>query len=496
MELRAGNDEVRVRFAPSPTGAPHVGNLRTALFNWLWARHIGGKFILRVEDTDQEREVDNGLELIMESLRYLGITWDEGPDIGGPYGPYHQSERLPIYQQYARELVASGHAYYCYCTPERLEHMRKEQQARSMPSGYDRLCRFLSDKQCAEREASGLPRVVRLAVPLEGQTTLHDFIRGDITIENQNVDDQVLIKSDGFPTYHMAVVVDDYLMRITHIMRGEDWIPSFPKHILLYQAFGWEPPLIGHLPNVLGPDKRKLSKRHGATSVIQFKQAGYLPDALVNFMALLGWSYDDHTELFSREQLIELFTLEHIGRSPAMFDYAKLDWMNGYYIRNLSPDELADRLMPYLAAAGLQPDRALVRAVAPLEQERLKRLDEIVDKAGFFFKDKLTYDAKLLLAQKVTPDLAVTILEEFTTVAAGLARWEDEAAMEAALRAAAERLGIKAGQFFGVIRTAATGQTATPPLIPTLRVLGRERTLQRIREALLMLREMQPGTAA
>ena len=487
---------MRVRFAPSPTGAPHVGNLRTALFNWLWARHTGGKFILRVEDTDQAREVDNGLELIMESLRFLGLDWDEGPDIGGSYGPYRQSERLPIYQKHAQELAAAGAAYYCYCTPERLEQMRQEQQARGEATRYDRRCRWYTAKERAGHEAAGEPRVIRLAVPLEGQTTLHDFIHGDITIQNADVDDQVLMKSDGFPTYHMAVVVDDHLMEITHVMRGDDWIPSFPKHILLYQAFGWAPPRHGHVPNVMGADKRKLSKRHGATSVIQFRDSGYLSEALVNFLALLGWAYDDHTELFTRRQLIELFTLDRIGKSPAIFDFAKLDWMNGYYIRELEPEDLTDRLMPFLDRAGLASDRPTVRAIVPLVQERLKRLDEIVEKVDFLFKDRLEYDPNLLIGQKMTAAESLSALRTAGEVLDGLASFDDEAQMEHELRAAAERLGLKPAQFLGILRVAATGKTVTPPLIGTLRILGRAKTMRRIRQALASLEGMVAGTPA
>lgn len=485
---------VRVRFAPSPTGAPHVGNLRTALFNWLWARHTGGKFVLRVEDTDQAREVENGLELIIESLRFLGLDWDEGPDVGGPYGPYRQSERLSIYQQHGQELVAKGAAYYCYCTPERLEQMRKEQQARGEPTRYDRRCRWYTAEERARHEAAGEPRVVRLAVPLKGETTLHDFIHGDITIQNKDVDDQVLMKSDGFPTYHMAVVVDDHLMQITHVMRGDDWIPSFPKHILLYQAFGWEPPLHGHVPNVMGPDKRKLSKRHGATSVIQFREQGYLSETLLNFLALMGWSYDDHTELFTRQQLIELFTLDKIGKSPAVFDLAKLDWMNGYYIRSLEPDDLAGRLMPFLDRAGLKADRATVRAIVPLVQERLKRLDEIVGWVDFVFMDKLEYEPDLLIGPKMTAAGTLKALRAAQSVLESPAVWDDEAGMEGELRAAAEGLGLKQGQFFGVLRVAATGKTVTPPLVGTLRVLGRDKTLARMGQALLYLEAKLSGS--
>ncbi|MDZ7379227.1 MAG: glutamate--tRNA ligase [candidate division KSB1 bacterium] len=481
--------QVRVRFAPSPTGAPHIGNLRTALFNWLWARHNQGKFILRVEDTDQTREVENGLELIMDSLRFLGLDWDEGPDIGGPYGPYRQSERLALYQKYAEELVQRGAAYYCYCTPEELEQMRQAQQARGEATRYDRRCRWLTPQERAARERAGKPRVIRLAVPLEGSTTLHDFIHGDITIANASVDDQVLLKSDGFPTYHLAVVVDDHLMAITHVMRADEWISSFPKHILLYQAFGWEPPQFGHLPIVLGPDKRKLSKRHGATSVDELRAQGYLPEALVNLMALLGWSYDDRTELFTREQLIGLFTLERIHASPAIFDRTKLDWMNGHYIRKLESADLAERLMPFLTRAGVPADRETVQQLVPLVRERLKRLDEIVPLVDFFFKDELAYEPAQLIGPKMTAAASLQALRAAEESLRRLADFE-EAAIEQALRSTGAQLGLTAAQFFGLVRVAVTGKTVTPPLIGTLRILGRDKTLARLRQAITTLERM------
>ena len=448
--------QVRVRFAPSPTGAPHVGNLRTALFSWLWARHSGGKFILRVEDTDQAREVENGLELILESLRYLGLNWDEGPDVGGAYGPYRQSERLPIYKEHAEQLIAKGAAYYCYCTPERLEQMRKEQQARGESTRYDLRCRFLSPAERAAHERTGEPKVVRLAVPQHGTTTLHDFIHGDLTIANKDVDDQVLLKSDGFPTYHLAVVVDDHLMQISHVMRGDDWIPSFPKHVLLYQAFGWDIPPHGHVPNVLGPDKKKLSKRHGATSVIVFKEDGYLPEALVNFLARLGWSYDDKTEIFSREDLIKRFTLEKIERASAVFDSAKLDWMDGYYIRALMEDDLAARLIPFLRRADLQADTATVRGLVPLVKERLKKLGDIVALADYIFAADLTYDPQLLIG-KGDAESALAALHAAQATLEKHLSFEDEEKIEAELRADAERLGQKNAQFFGTLRVAVSG---------------------------------------
>jgi glutamyl-tRNA synthetase len=478
--------DVRVRFAPSPTGAPHVGNIRTALFCYLWARHTGGKFILRIEDTDQAREVENGLELILESLRVLGLQWDEGPDIGGPYGPYEQSKRLSIYKEHAERLIAQGRAYYCYCTEERLAQMRAEQKARGEQTRYDYHCRYLTDAERAAYERAGAPKVVRLAVPREGKTTLHDFIHGDLTIENEKVDDQVLLKSDGFPTYHLAVVVDDHLMKISHVMRGDDWIPSFPKHVLLYQAFGWDIPPHGHLPNVLGPDKKKLSKRHGATSVMQFCNDGYLPEALLNFLARLGWSYDDKTEVFSRQQLIELFTLDKIEHAPAIFDLTKLDWLNGYYLRALSDDEFAARTAPFLPAA----DETTRRLLAPLVKERIKKLSEIPALVDFLFVEEVEYDARLLIGKGMDTATARAALHAAQATLEKYAAFDDEEKIEAELRADAEKLGMKNLQFFGALRVAITGKTASPPLMRSIRILGREKTLRRIARALTMLDQL------
>lgn len=475
--------DVRVRFAPSPTGAPHIGNIRTALFCYLWARHTGGKFILRIEDTDQAREVENGLELILESLRVLGLQWDEGPDVGGPYGPYEQSKRLPIYKEHAERLIAQGRAYYCYCTEERLTQMRAEQKARGEQTRYDYHCRYLSDAERAEYERAGAPQVVRLAVPREGKTTLRDFIRGDLTIENKNVDDQVLLKSDGFPTYHLAVVVDDHLMKISHVMRGEDWIPSFPKHVLLYQAFGWEIPPHGHLPNVLGADKKKLSKRHGATSVMQFRDEGFLPEALLNFLARLGWSYDDKSEVFSRAQLIELFTLDKIEHAPAIFDLAKLEWLNGYYIRALSDDEFAARAAPFIP----QANAATLRALAPIVKERIKKLNELPTLVDFLFVEELEYAPQLLIGKGMDARAAQAALRAAQATLEKYAAFDDEEKIEAELRADAERLGLKNIQFFGALRVAITGKIVSPPLMSSIRILGREKTLRRIVRAVMAL---------
>ena len=310
---------VRVRFAPSPTGKVHAGNIHTAIFDYLWARHTGGTFILRIEDTDVERKEEGAVEHMMEALKWLGLDWDEGPGVGGPYGPYYQSQRLPLYKQAAEKLVAGGYAYYCYCSSERLEAMRKEQDARKQPTGYDRFCRNLTAEERKAKEAQGIKPVIRFKVPLEGQTTIHDLIYGDITFDYKNIDDFVMLKSDGYPTYHLANVVDDTAMKITHVIRGEEWISSTPRHLLMYQAFGYTPPQYIHMPMIVGDDRAKLSKRRGAVSILEYRDMGYLSEALFNFLVLMGWSLDDKTEIMTRPQMIENFSLERMGRTPARF---------------------------------------------------------------------------------------------------------------------------------------------------------------------------------
>jgi glutamyl-tRNA synthetase len=480
---------VRVRFAPSPTGYLHVGGARTALFNWLFARQHNGAFILRIEDTDRKRYEPEAVGNILESLRWLGLEWDEGPEVGGDYGPYYQSQRLDIYQKYARQLVDSGHAYYCYCSPERLAQVREEQRRRGEPNvGYDRHCRYLTAKQRAEYEAQGIVPVMRLKVPLEGQTSFHDVLHGDITVDNASLDDLVLLKSDGYPTYHLGNVVDDTLMQITHIMRADEWLPSVPKHILMYQAFGWEPSIFAHLPIILSPTgKGKLSKRHGGVAVHEFQQEGYLPEAMVNFLALVGWAYDDKTEFFTRQELIERFNLEGVNKSPAAFSYDKLGWMNGVYIRQLGLDDLAERLMPFLTEAGLPADLSTVRRIVPLVQERLKKLADVVEWVDFFFADQISYDPSLLVGKKMTAAESLVVLRRARETLAALPDFK-EATLEEALRVLVEELGLKAGQLFGIIRVAATGKKVAPPLFGTLSVLGKERVLERVDKASGILR--------
>ncbi|MBN1659270.1 MAG: glutamate--tRNA ligase [Anaerolineae bacterium] len=482
---------VRVRIAPSPTGYFHVGSARTALFNWLYARQHGGQFIVRVEDTDRTRYNPEAVPDLAASLHWLGLDWDEGPKVGGPAGPYYQSERLDLYQKYAEQLVNQGDAYRCYCSPERLASLREAQREAKEDVGYDRHCRWLTDEERAAYEAQGIRPVIRLKVPLDGQTTFHDVLFGTITVDNSSLDDLVLLKSDGFPTYHLAVVVDDHLMGITHIMRGDEWMPSVPKHVLLYQAFGWEIPVFAHLPLILAPTgKGKLSKRHGGVEVRYFREHGYLPEAMVNYLARVGWSYDDKTEIFSRDELIDAFSLEGVNKSPARFSYERLEWMNGYYIRQLAPADLAERLVPFLGGAGYDVTAKALAPIVPLIQERLKTLCDVVEWTGFFFEETLAYDPALLVGKKMTAAESLAALRRARDVLAGLKDFQ-AVVMEAPMRALADELGVKAGSLFGIVRGAVTAQQVSPPLFETIEILGRERALARIDAALQVLQNQE-----
>jgi len=478
---------VRVRFAPSPTGMPHVGNIRTALFNWLFARHHGGSFIVRIEDTDVARTVKGAVEAILDSLRWLGLDWNEGPEVGGDYGPYLQSQRLEIYRAAAERLVKQGHAYLCYCSSERLEEMRKEQVRRKQPPGYDRRCRNLTEKERAAHEASGIIPVVRFRTPLEGQIRFQDLIRGEVVFDAATIDDFVLLKSDGYPTYHLANVVDDHLMKISHVLRADEWLSSTPRHVLLYDAFGYEPPQFAHLPMILGSDRSKLSKRHGATSVIEYRDRGYLREAVVNFLALLGWSLDDKTEIMSRDELVQNFSIERISRTGAIFSQEKLAWMNGVYVRRLSTEEMVERVVPFLESglpkAVKRPiARDYVRLIVPLIQERVRVLSEAPELAEFFFVDDLDYETALLLEKGLDRGGAIAAL------GASRDRLDncsfDASSLEGVLRPLAAELGLKTGELFGLLRVAVTGRTAAPPLFETMAALGRERCLKRIESAI------------
>jgi glutamyl-tRNA synthetase len=427
------------------------------------------------------------------------LEWDEGPDVGGPHGPYRQSERTAIYREHAERLVAAGRAYRCFCTPERLERVRQEQQARKEPPGYDRHCRDLPAATVAANLAAGLPFVVRFKMPREGETRVDDLIRGEIVYQNATLEDLVLLKSDGYPTYHLANVVDDHLMEISHILRGAEWIPTAPVHVQLYQAFDWETPAFIHVPLILAPGGGKLSKRHGATAMEEFRANGYLPEALMNFLALLGWSYDATTEIFSREELLAKFNVERISPSPAVFDAEKLRWFNQHYINHvLTLDDLTARVVPFLAEAGLvaraaadpaDPDFARVREAVALLKDRMVTLAEAPDLLRYFLSDELDpYDPALLVPKNVDPAAARAAL---TAVARTLGEVDlaDEAATEARFRALAEHLELKAGQLFMPIRVAVTGRTQSPGLFETMRVIGQERCLARVRAAIALLDE-------
>ena len=484
-------NSVRVRYAPSPTGYPHVGNIRTALFNWLFARHHGGSFIVRIEDTDVTRKVRGAVKGILDGLRWLGLDWDEGPEVGGKYAPYFQSQRLEIYSETAQRLISQGDAYYCYCSTQRLKEMRAEQVGRKQPPGYDRLCRHLTQEERAQKEAEGITPVVRFKTPLGGQTRFNDLIRGEVVFDNNTLDDFILLKSDGYPTYHLANVVDDHLMEITHVLRAEEWLSSTPRHLLLYRALGFEPPQFAHLPMLLGTDRSKLSKRHGAVSITEYREQGYLPEAMVNFLALLGWSLDDKTELMSREELIQSFSLERISRTAAIFNRDKLNWMNGVYIRSLTADEFFEAVEPYLmmnipAGEALISSEEYVRDILPLIQERARTLAEVAELAQFFFIDQLDYEPGLLIGKNMSRK---TTIEALKAAQQRLSQLEafDAQSLEGVLRPLAVELGLKTGQLFGTLRVAVTGRTAAPPLFQTMAVLGKERCLRRIEAALARL---------
>lgn len=402
---------VRTRFAPSPTGFVHIGSLRTALFSFLYARHFGGQHILRIEDTDQTRKVEGALESLLSVMETTGIEFDEGPKLEGNhiieqggFGPYTQSERLALYQRHAKELIAKGAAYYCFCTPERLDEVRKEQVALKKPPMYDRHCRNLSEEEIAKQLAESKHKVIRQAIPTEGKTIVKDLIYGEITFNNEVLDDQVLLKSDGFPTYHLAVVVDDHYMQISHVIRGEDWINSTPKHVLLYQAFGWQPTQFAHLPNILNENKTKLSKRQGDVSVEDFLKKGYLPEALVNFVALLGWNPKTEQEFFTMQELIQKFDLEKVNKAGAVFDVRKLDWMNNHYIRKQQGERLLTLSRPYIEVHGddvfSKFPAVFIAAVLNVEKERINNLEQLSDPALEFWFKEPQYDSQLLVWRK------------------------------------------------------------------------------------------------
>jgi glutamyl-tRNA synthetase len=478
---------VRVRFAPSPTGYLHVGGARTALFNWLFARKQGGSFVLRIEDTDVERSSADMVEGILDGLRWLGLDWDEGPIVGGPVGPYFQSERLDRYRAMADRLIDSGRAYYCYCPPEELKAKREAAEAAGGAWRYDRTCCRLTAEERAAKEQAGVARAVRFRVP-DGVTRFDDLVHGPIEFDGGNLEDFVILRSDGHPTYQLSVVSDDVEMRITHVVRGDDHISNTPKQILLYQALDAAVPAFAHVPLILGPDKKRLSKRHGATSVTEYARQGYLPEAMVNFLALLGWSPGaTDQEVFTRDALVEAFDLRGINGGNAVFNSEKLDWFNQQQLLQLAPDELVRRLRPEFESAGVWDDayvgdrRAWFYAVLELLKPRAKKLREFVEVGRFFFVDLPDYDpaavAKHLQADGIDPlltrlDASFAELPEF-----------DAASTEAAVRRVADATGVKAATVIHAVRVAVTGRTASPGLFDVLALLGRDRTRARMAEA-------------
>lgn len=485
---------VRVRYAPSPTGLQHIGSVRTALFNYFFARSQGGAFVLRVEDTDRERYREDALEDLFDTFAWLGVQWDEGPDVGGPHGPYKQSERRELYREHAELLVEKGFAYYAYDTPEELSAERDAAESGSKSYGYDRRFRDMDEAALAEYRERGIAPVIRFRGPLEGTTEFEDVVLGRIKKKNKDIiADPVLLKSDGYPTYHLANVIDDHYMDITHILRAQEWIPSASLHVLLYEAFGWEPPVFCHLPMVMGKDGQKLSKRHGATSALEFRRQGYLPGALMNYVSLLGWSYDDSREFFSREDLERVFSIEKINKAPAVFDYKKLDWFNGSYIRELEDAELEELLAPYLEEAGVVDDpptaeqsRLLATAV-PLVKERLKKLSDVTELLRFLFKEIENHDPESLIPKRGDATSAATYLEEAREVL-NKHRDEDDEAIEEAFRARAEELGAKLGDLLTPVRVAVTGSRVSPPLFGSIRLVGFNTALERIDTAISTLR--------
>lgn len=473
----------RVRFAPSPTGYLHVGGARTALFNWLYARHNGGTFVLRIEDTDVERSSWEMVAGILDGMKWLGLDWDEGPEVGGAHGPYFQSERLDRYRDAAARLVASGKAYYCYCNPDDIKAKREAAEQAGQSWSYDRTCASLSADEVAARERAGTPRAIRFRMP-EGTTAYDDVVHGKIEFDNVVIEDFVVLRSDQYPTYHLSVVVDDIDMGITDVVRGDDHISNTPKQVLLYRALGAEVPRFAHVPLILGPDKRRLSKRHGATSVMEYERQGFLPEAMFNFLALLGWSPGEDRELFTREELVAAFTLGGISSSNAVFNPEKLEWFNAQHLARLSGDEITNRLEPVLREVGVWDDslrgerREWFHQVIEILKPRAKKVRDLAEQGRYFFTDPVGYDEGAVKKHLSVPGLVAHL----TAWSAALSAVDpfSPTAIESALRACADSLGIKAATLIHATRIAVTGQGVSPSVFDVVALVGRERTVARL----------------
>ena len=488
---------VRVRVAPSPTGHMHLGNIRTALYDYLLAKKTGGTFILRIEDTDLKRTVEGAEQEIFDGLRWLGLRYDEGPDVGGAFGPYRQTERRDIYRQHAQILIDGGHAYPCFCSMERLAEMRARQQKQRLPPRYDGTCRKIDAREASLRVADGAPHVVRFKVPTEGTTVAHDIVRGHIAVENRNIDDYVLLKSDGLPTYHLGAMVDDHLMQITHVLRGAEWLSTFPLHVNVVRAFGWAEPAWVHLSLFLKPSgKGKMSKRDAADAikdghsifVKDVQELGFIPEGVLNWIALMGWGVPED-DVMSLDQMIERFDLRNLTPSPAAINFAKLDYFNGAHIRSLALDDLAGRLAPHFARHGFPMEQQLLRQVTPLIQERIVTLQDAPAMAGFFARDDVEPIPEQLIGKGLTVASSAAISRDALGILQGAPTWK-AANLEGAMRAYVAQAGLEAGQVFGILRLAVTGQRVSPPLFESIEIIGREKTLRRVSRAVATLESL------
>lgn len=487
------NGPVRTRFAPSPTGLMHIGGLRTALYSWLLPRNAGGQFILRIEDTDRKRYDERAVDHIKASLRWLGLDWDEGPDIGGPHAPYFQSERLQLYQDAVDRLIASGAAYYDDTQPDELAALRQRQRAAGQAPGYDNRGRHRTPEQIQESRDKGLDVNVRLRVPDHGTLECEDLARGELKFDLALLRDFVILKSDGYPTYHLAHIVDDHAMGITHVVRAEEWIPSIPRHVLLHDALGIPRPDYVHLPLILGSDRSKLSKRHGAQSALEYRDLGYLPDAVLNYLALLGWSPGDDTQLMSRDEIARRFGIARVLKHPALFDAAKIESMNFQHIQQLSDQDFTDYVMPVLNApaddGGLPDcvnrpvDSEIILQLAPVLKERVRTALEVTELVDFLYVEPEPPKPEDMIGRRMDAEMVVTALTESRELLVNIASFDTDT-LNAELRELATKTGMKAGQLFTPIRVAATGKRIAPPLFETLEVLGRDTSLLRLERAL------------